>query len=97
MTTTRRRRVLASLLLAALLFVPLTASAHHHATSDRTTPCATCAVAHTPAAVAPALRVPTTALLVVGVEVAPAAAPADPTIGRATGRGPPAILLTQGA
>jgi hypothetical protein len=95
--TTRRLRILRALFLSALLLVPALASGHHHATHPAA-PCAACAVTHhTPVTMAPVVAAPAIAELVVGVRLVAVTQPRDPATRSATGRGPPAAVLSQEA
>ena len=100
MTIARQRRVrrLGPLLLVALLLVPIVASSHDHAAHPAAQPCATCVVTqHAPVVSAPVLPVAATSRLVLRVELQAVTAPEAPTARRATERGPPPVLLVQGA
>jgi hypothetical protein len=97
MARVRRRRVLGSLLLVALLLVPALAIGHHHATHTAS-PCATCvATHHSPLASTPVVVVSSGRSIVVDFEAVALMLPAEPPLRRAAGRGPPSLLLVQGA
>jgi hypothetical protein len=97
MALARRKRLLGSLLLAALLLVPALAIGHHHATHTAS-PCATCmATQHSPLASTPVVVVSSGRAVILGVEAVALTLPAEPPLRRAAGRGPPSLLLVQGA